>query len=180
MTSPERTGNAQGASSVPRGIKGSELKGYPRLERNQYGAINVALYSAEQWKASGLPYCKYCMTHAGQAAWFRREPWWDGFGWSYEPCPHGHIVTAERVAQQVQAKKQRDLLWVAVYAVLTAVSFGGLGLWGGIGILLGGLIAILAFRSYRKTAYKAIRILNEHPEIDGFWEKNKSENQPWR
>lgn len=85
---------------VPEGLPPAGLQGFPWLPRNAHGAIDVSRYSATQWKASGLPYCPTCMTHAGQVNWNRLNFTWD-------PCPHGMIINSLRFKDITDLRRGR-------------------------------------------------------------------------
>lgn len=168
------------AGPVPRGIPAASVQGYPHLERNQLGAIDMSRYTRGQWLATGLPYCKACMTSPAQVA-PQREPYWDYWNgyMSVEPCPHGHIMTAERVYLQIESKKHRDIFW-SIVCIVIGLAFGiRLGTWGWIGMAALTAFAVWAFRGYRRAGYKVIGLLQQHPEIYGYWQPNKKGNQPW-
>jgi hypothetical protein len=162
---------------VPKGIPAAGLGGFSWLARNQYGAIDMSQYSPAQWLATGLPYCRQCMSHPGEVH-FLTDWLWDPWNshWTLEPCPHGHIVTAQRLAQHVEAKKRRDIFWSILFVLV-----GGLFLvdisWAVLLVLTA--LAVVAFRYYRRQAKKVIECLVVHPEVAGFWERNRAEYQTW-
>lgn len=163
---------------VPRGIPTvAESDKYPHLIKNQCGAINMAKYTPEQWLATGLHYCKECMTDPGQVAYHsQRDAYWDPrFNFmSIEPCPHGYIMTAAKLLQRVERKKRNQIVWGLIYAAIfffMGIGIGPIG-WGMVAV--GIPLVIWRFRAYRRTAYEMADRLAVHPEMYGLWVKHGS------
>lgn len=145
------------------------------MQTTNTGAVNN-----EQWV--DLPYCKQCMSSSVDVR-FTAEPYFDNFNgrWSAEPCPHGHIVTAPRLAMQKKAKWHS--FWAKQVIFLGLCSIFGVDMGGFLGFLILfplWLLMVAVHLHYQHTMTKMVRALGERPELPGYWESNAKRNsQPW-
>ncbi len=174
------------ASPRPQSEEPTHYNGVPVRRQEDLRHVPIEEWTAEEMLAT-LPYCHDCMSGPWEV--YFREPG-TGFGWrGMEPCPHGHIYTAERARMVADEVTVREVLFSST---ITAIGAHEAHEWTKAGMpevpglnplmYLSYFFVLFQVHRFRKVMSRIERLLSYDDTIGhlpGLWFPHQKGMQPW-
>lgn len=137
-------------------------------------------WTIEDWRRSAFPFCPQCMKDPTDVRFVAPGRGWGQNG--QEPCPHGHILTPERMELGISWGVTSQILGNAICLVLGFISSFAFRpiLVFVFACLIWSFVKLFRTRAALRVDLEILRRAAACPlHIPGIWVENLRDNQPW-